>query len=28
MEGAVATGRAAARAVLGGDPVPLYPAAG
>jgi monoamine oxidase len=28
MEGAVATGRAAARAVLGGDPIPLYPAAG
>ena len=26
MEGAVATGRAAARAVLGGDPIPLYPA--
>jgi monoamine oxidase len=26
MEGAVATGRAAARAVLGGEPIPLYPA--
>jgi monoamine oxidase len=26
MEGAVATGRAAARAALGGEPIPLYPA--
>ncbi len=26
MEGAVATGRAAARAVLGGEPIPLDPA--